>query len=57
MAQVGTGALSDRKGRRPLLVSGMILQAMGLAITYENRSDMMSDLSDARLGHRFVAFG
>ncbi|HSJ24108.1 MAG TPA: MFS transporter [Longimicrobiales bacterium] len=32
LAQVGTGALSDRTGRRPLIVSGMMLQASGLAI-------------------------
>jgi MFS family permease len=31
MAQIGTGALSDRTGRRPLIVSGMMLQAVGLA--------------------------
>jgi MFS family permease len=32
IAQVGTGALSDRTGRRPLIVAGMLLQAVGLAI-------------------------
>lgn len=32
IAQVGTGALSDRTGRRPLIVSGMFLQAVGLGI-------------------------
>jgi MFS family permease len=32
MAQIGTGALSDRTGRRPLIVSGMLLQAVALAI-------------------------
>lgn len=32
IAQIGTGALSDRMGRRPLIVSGMLLQASGLAI-------------------------
>jgi MFS family permease len=32
VAQVGTGALSDRTGRRPLIVSGMLLQAMGLGL-------------------------
>jgi MFS family permease len=30
--QVGTGALSDRVGRRRLIVSGMLLQATGLAM-------------------------
>lgn len=32
IAQIGTGALSDRTGRRPLVVAGMLLQASGLAI-------------------------
>ena len=32
VAQIGTGALSDRTGRRPLIVSGMLLQAAGLAM-------------------------
>jgi MFS family permease len=32
MAQIGTGALSDRTGRRPLIVWGMMLQAVGLGI-------------------------
>jgi MFS family permease len=31
-AQVGTGALSDRMGRRPLIVWGMLVQAVGLAV-------------------------
>ncbi|MEX2583693.1 MAG: MFS transporter [Gemmatimonadota bacterium] len=31
IGQVGTGALSDRVGRRPLIVSGMMLQAASLA--------------------------
>ncbi|HUE96440.1 MAG TPA: MFS transporter [Longimicrobiaceae bacterium] len=30
IAQVGTGALSDRTGRRPLIVAGMTLQAVAL---------------------------
>jgi MFS family permease len=30
IAQIGTGALSDRTGRRPLIVTGMLLQAGGL---------------------------
>lgn len=30
--QLGTGALSDRVGRRPLIASGMILQAIALAL-------------------------
>jgi len=32
VAQIGTGALSDRTGRRPLIVSGMLLQAVALAV-------------------------
>jgi predicted MFS family arabinose efflux permease len=32
IAQIGTGALSDRTGRRPLIVGGMLLQAAGLAV-------------------------
>ncbi|MGI8872889.1 MAG: MFS transporter, partial [Egibacteraceae bacterium] len=32
LAQIGTGALSDRTGRRPLIVSGMLLQAVGLGV-------------------------
>lgn len=32
LAQIGTGALSDRTGRRPLIVAGMLLQAAGLAL-------------------------
>jgi MFS family permease len=32
LAQIGTGALSDRTGRRPLIVSGMLLQALGLVV-------------------------
>ncbi|QXD16542.1 MFS transporter [Rhodocaloribacter litoris] len=32
IAQVGTGALSDRTGRRLLIVSGMMLQALGLGL-------------------------
>jgi MFS family permease len=31
VAQIGTGALSDATGRRPLIVAGMLLQAVGLA--------------------------
>ncbi|MEX1182314.1 MAG: MFS transporter [Gemmatimonadota bacterium] len=32
VAQIGTGALSDRTGRRPLIVNGMLLQAAGLGV-------------------------
>ena len=31
LAQVATGALSDRYGRRPLIVGGMLLQALAIA--------------------------
>jgi MFS family permease len=30
--QLGTGALSDRIGRRPLIASGMVVQAIALAL-------------------------
>jgi MFS family permease len=33
LAQVGTGALSDRIGRKGLVVAGMWLQAAGIALT------------------------
>lgn len=33
MAQIVTGAWSDRVGRKPLIVSGMWIQAQGIAIT------------------------
>jgi MFS family permease len=33
VAQIGTGALSDRLGRKWLIVGGMWLQALGIAIT------------------------
>jgi predicted MFS family arabinose efflux permease len=32
IAQIATGALSDRTGRRPLIVAGMLLQAAGLGM-------------------------
>ena len=32
IGQVGTGPLADRFGRRPLVVSGMVVQAAGLAL-------------------------
>ncbi len=32
ITQIGTGALSDRTGRRPLIVTGMLLQAIGLGV-------------------------
>jgi MFS family permease len=32
IAQIGTGALSDRVGRRPLIVGGMLLQAGALTV-------------------------
>ena len=31
VAQIGTGALSDRTGRKPLIVAGMLLQAAAIA--------------------------
>lgn len=32
VSQLGTGALSDRVGRKPLLVAGMAVQAVGIAV-------------------------
>ncbi len=32
VAQIGTGALSDRVGRRPLIVGGMLIQVTALAV-------------------------
>lgn len=32
LAQLGTGALSDRLGRKPLIVSGMLVQAFGIGL-------------------------
>jgi MFS family permease len=32
IAQVGTGALSDRTGRKPLIVAGMLLQAVAIGV-------------------------
>jgi len=32
LAQIGTGALSDRWGRRPLIALGMLVQAIGLGV-------------------------
>ena len=42
VAQLVTGALSDRTGRKPLIVSGMWIQAIGIAVV--------------ALGHTFAAF-
>jgi MFS family permease len=32
VGQIGTGALSDRAGRKPLIVAGMLLQALAIAV-------------------------
>ncbi|MDQ6794665.1 MAG: MFS transporter [Chloroflexota bacterium] len=32
VGQIGTGALSDRVGRKPLIVAGMLLQAVAIAV-------------------------
>src|SRR5512145_2129935 len=42
VAQLATGALSDRTGRKPLIVWGMWIQAIGIAVV--------------TLGHAFAAF-
>jgi MFS family permease len=33
IAQIITGAWSDRAGRKPLIVAGMVIQAQGIALT------------------------
>jgi MFS family permease len=37
VAQLGTGALSDHVGRKPLIVSGMLVQAAALAVLVSGR--------------------
>ena len=40
IAQVGTGAWSDRAGRKPLIVAGMLLQALALAVLATSQGDV-----------------
>ena len=50
LGQLGTGALSDRAGRRPLILSGMILQALALGvIAFGMPSAYMSGVAGAVL--------
>lgn len=38
LSQIGTGVWSDRIGRKPLIVAGMALQAIGIAVTASSSS-------------------
>jgi len=38
LGQLGTGALSDRVGRKPMIVIGMMMQSVGIAIALLNTS-------------------
>ena len=40
LAQIGTGAWSDRAGRKPLIVAGMLLQAAALAVLALSQGDV-----------------
>lgn len=50
IAQLGTGALSDRLGRRGLIVGGMWLQALGIAIVAAGRAVPMFVAGQVLLG-------
>ena len=41
VAQVGTGAWSDRAGRKPLIVAGMLVQAVALAVLAVSQGDVL----------------
>jgi MFS family permease len=41
VAQIGTGAWSDRAGRKPLIVAGMLLQAVALAVLAASQGDVL----------------
>ena len=41
IAQIGTGAWSDRAGRKPLIVGGMLLQAVALAVLAVSHGDVL----------------
>jgi MFS family permease len=41
VAQIGTGAWSDRAGRKPLIVAGMLLQAIALAVLAVSQGDVL----------------
>jgi len=41
LAQIGTGAWSDRAGRKPLIVAGMLLQAVALAVLALSQGDVL----------------
>ena len=41
IAQIGTGAWSDRAGRKPLIVSGMLLQAAALGVLAASQGEVL----------------
>jgi MFS family permease len=41
VAQIGTGTWSDRAGRKPLIVAGMLLQAVALAVLATSHGDVL----------------
>jgi MFS family permease len=41
VAQIGTGAWSDRAGRKPLIVAGMLFQALALAVLAVSQGDVL----------------
>jgi MFS family permease len=49
LGQLGTGALSDRVGRKPLIASGMLVQAAALALLVAGRGDFAPALGAATL--------
>jgi MFS family permease len=50
LAQIGTGAWSDRIGRKPLIVGGMALQALGIAVTALAGAQRVADAGAQVLG-------
>jgi MFS family permease len=49
LGQLGTGALSDRVGRKPLIASGMLVQAVALALLVAGRGEFAPALGAAIL--------
>ena len=50
LAQIGTGALSDRVGRKPLIVAGMLVQAGGIGLIAGSSTFALWLLAAAILG-------
>lgn len=50
LGQIVTGALSDRWGRKPLIVAGMLVQALGIAVTAHTNAFGMFALGAVLLG-------